>query len=237
MVTILVAGCVGAGSDSAPTTDRLDLGDGVVVAFVEDSSNLPEFPDKVAYVTHVPSGSQVVLDSNGQAIVRHDGRGDGPGRFDAVLADEASMERITEGLQSEETTGPGVARTLWVHSFVFGGIIYQGVGEPITPGGENALSAKDLGSMLYRVAFRGDGHVGSGYRYQDGDATYLNPGTPVYEVKGYAPRFRLGTLMGDAVTPFEADTNPLAKTGEDLLDIRGKVTAIDVLSEEDGTTA
>ncbi len=38
------------------------------------------------------------------------------------------------------------------------------------------------------------------------------------------------------VTLFEADTNPLATTGEDLLDIRGKVTAIDILSEEDAKT-
>ena len=35
---------------------------------------------------------------------------------------------------------------------------------------------------------------------------------------------------------FEADTNPQAKIGEDLLDVRGKVTAIDILSEEDATT-
>ncbi len=35
---------------------------------------------------------------------------------------------------------------------------------------------------------------------------------------------------------YEADTNPNAKTGGDLLDIRGKVTAVDVLSEEDAAT-
>ena len=51
---------------------RLDLGAGVVVAFVEGLS--PEQPDKVAYVTHVPSGSQAVLDRDGQIIDRHDGR-------------------------------------------------------------------------------------------------------------------------------------------------------------------
>ena len=38
------------------------------------------------------------------------------------------------------------------------------------------------------------------------------------------------------MTLFEADTNPLATTGEDLLDIRGKVTVIDILSEEDAKT-
>ena len=31
---------------------------------------------------------------------------------------------------------------------------------------------------------------------------------------------------------YEADTNPFAKTGGDLLDIRGKVTAIDILNDD-----
>ena len=101
--------------------------------------------------------------------------------------------------------------------------------------GERALTADDLGPELYRVAFRRVGYAGS-YRYQDGDATYLNPGIPVYAVKGYVPEFRLATLEEGRVTLFEADTNPLATTGEDLLDIRGKVTAIDILSEEDAKT-
>ena len=48
----------------------------------------PEWLDKVAYVTHVPSGSQTVLDRQGPIIERHDGRGDGPARLEAVQADE-----------------------------------------------------------------------------------------------------------------------------------------------------
>ena len=78
--------------------------------------------------------------------------------------------------------------------------------------------------------------MGSRYRYQDGDATYLNPGTPIHAVKGYSPKFRLGTMEGDRASLYEADSNPLAKTGGDLLDIQGKVTSIDILSEEDATT-
>ena len=93
------------------------------------------------------------------------------------------------------------------------------------------MTADDLGPELYRVAFRGDGYVGS-YRYQDGDATYLNPGTPVYAVKGYVPEFRLATLEEGRVTLFEADTNPLATAGEDLLGIRGKVTAVRIFSTD-----
>ena len=211
---------------------RLDLGVGVVVSFVEGLS--PEMPDKVAYVTHVPSGSQAVLDRDGQIIDRHDGRDDGPRRLDAVLQDRAAMRRIVEGLKNDEDVRPRETLAEWAHSVQFGGITYLAKGGwfgPMLANGERAMTADDLGPELYRVAFRGDGYVGS-YRYQDGDATYLNPGTPVYAVKGYVPEFRLATLEEGRVTLFEADTNPLATTGEDLLGIRGKVTAVRILSTD-----
>ena len=220
----------------ASETYRLDLGPGVVVAFVESLS--PDMPDKVAYVTHVPSGSQAVLDRDGQVIDRHDGRGDGPSHLDAVLEDGAAKDRIMEGLKSDEDVRPRETLAEWAHSVQFGGITYLTKGSwfgSMIANGERALTADDLGPELYRVAFRRVGYAGS-YRYQDGDATYLNPGIPVYAVKGYVPEFRLATLEEGRVTLFEADTNPLATTGEDLLDIRGKVTAIDILSEEDAKT-
>ena len=222
----------------ASQTYRQDLGPGVVVAFVEGLS--PEMPDKVAYVTHVPSGSQAVLDRDGRVIERHNGRGDGPSRLDAVLQDRAAMDRIMEGLKSDEHMRPREAVDIyWPHMIQFGGIHYLArwrlPGEA-TREVDRDLTVEDLWPELYRIAFKGDGYVGIGYRYQDGDATYMNPGTPVYAVKGYAPEFRLATLEEDRVTLFDADTNPLAKTGEDLLDIRGKVAAVDVLSEEDART-
>ena len=215
---------------------RLDLGGGVVVAFVEGLS--PKFSGKVAYVTHVPTGSQLVLDPEGEIIDRHDGRDDGPDRLDAVLEDGAAMDRILKGLKSDEDVRPRETLAEWAHSVQFGGITYLAKGSwfgPMLANGERALTADDLGPELYRVAFRRVGYAGS-YSYQDGDATYLNPGIPVYAVKGYVPEFRLATLEEGRVTLFEADTNPLATTGEDLLDIRGKVTAIDILSEEDAKT-
>ena len=211
---------------------RLDLGVGVVVSFVEGLS--PEMPDKVAYVTHVPSGSQAVLDRDGQIIDRHDGRGDGPRRLDAVLQDRAAMRRIVEGLKNDEDVRPRETLAEWAHSVQFGGITYLAKGSwfgSMIANGERAMTADDLGPELYRVAFRRVGYAGS-YRYLDGDATYLNPGTPVYAVKGYVPEFRLATLEEGRVTLFEADTNPLATTGEDLLDIRGKVTAVRILSTD-----
>ena len=208
---------------------RLDLGGDVVVAFVEGLS--PEHSGKVAYVTHVPSGSQLVLDRDGRTVDRHDGRGDGPSRLDAAVSDPLAMERIMERLQNDEDARPREMVAFWVHSVQFGDITYIArwmVVGPETISKENDLTEEDLGPELYRVAFRIDGYGGS--FQQDGDATYLNPGTPVYVLKGYSQEFRLATLEDGEVTLFEADTNPEARIGEDLLDIRGKVTAIDILS-------
>ena len=212
---------------------RLNLGDGVVVAFVEGLS--PDLQGKVAYVTHVSSGSQAVLDKGGRIIERHDGRGDGPSRLEAALSDAAAMGRITEGLQSNEDARPAESVALWPHSFRFGGITYVakgGVAGPVYVEGERALTREDLGLELYRVAFRREGYTGGDY-YQDGDAVYLNPGTRVYTVKGYAPEFRLGVMADDGARLFEVDTNPLARVGEDLLDVRGRVTAVDILSSQE----
>ena len=127
---------------------RLDLGVGVVVSFVEGLS--PEMPDKVAYVTHVPSGSQAVLDRDGQIIDRHDGRGDGPRRLDAVLQDRAAMGRIVEGLKNDEDVRPRETLAEWAHSVQFGGITYLAKGGwfgPMLANGERAMTADDLGPV------------------------------------------------------------------------------------------
>ena len=213
---------------------RLDLGPGMVIAFVEGLT--PEMPEKVAYVTHVPSGTQAILDREGQVIHRHDGRADGPGRLDALLDDGTAMDRIKEGLTNGEDVRPREHTISWIPMMQFGGIHFVRLGWSAASQGERDLGVEDLGPELYRVAFRGDGYAGAFYKYQDGDATFLNPGTPVFSVKGYSPKFKLGTLEEGRVILYEADTNPSAKSGQDLLDIRGKVRAIDILKDDDALT-
>ena len=237
LVALALMGCGGMPgptpwSDSA--ANRLELGSGVVVAFVEGLT--PEMPENVAYITHVASGSQAILDSEGKVVQRHDGRADGASRLDTVLSDGAAVAFVMQRLTNGGDVSPRPHTISWVPLMQFGGIQYlrewHSTGEEILPG-ERDLAAEDLGPELYRVAFRGNGYAGPYYLYQDGDATFLNPGTPVYAVKGYSPEFRLGTLEDGRPILYEADTNPFAKTGGDLLDIRGKVTAIDILNDDD----
>ena len=214
-------------------TYRQDLAPGVVVAFVEGLT--PEMPGKVAYVTHIASGSQVVLDIEGNLIHQLDDRG----HLNALLSDTNTVARIRKGLTKDEDLRPQAHTITWVPLFQFGGIKFVKLRNTTGPAGggdEPDLKMDDLGPVLYRIAFRGNGYAGPGYRLQDGDATYLNTGTPVYAIKGYSEQFRLGTVEDGRVTLYEADTNPHAETGADLLDIRGKVTAIDILEDDDALT-
>ena len=241
LVMVLILSAASGNTTRTPALEsyRLDLGHGVVVAFVEEPT--AEMSGRVAHITHVPSGSHAVLDRSGRVTVRHDGRGDGPARLETFLADAATMERMMSGLQEKgpKDAPPRGWFISWLPSVRFEGITYLARSNAtghLTAPEESALNVEDLGAVLYRVAFRVDGIVVSDYSFKDGDATFLNPGTPVYSVKGYSSTFSLATLEGGRATLYEADTNPPAKTGQDLLDIHGEVTAIDILSEEDGET-
>lgn len=202
---------------------RLDLDNGVVAVFEGRIR-----AERVAYVTHVPSGSQMILDRDGQMVQRHDGRDGGAARLDAVLADETTMQQIIAGVKAAFQS-PGV-HVDWPPFIMFDGITYR----PHRPAvGKLQLTPDDLGPEFYRIAFELDGRVGGGYLPQNGDAAYLGPGTPIYTIGGYAPWFRLATVRDGRVTLYQASTNPVAQTGADLLDIRGRVRSISINSPED----
>ena len=234
LILLLLAACASPGFEApridkgptAPEEYRLDLDDGVVVTFDEGPS--PEVQGKVAYVTHVSSGSQMVIGRDGQVISRHDGRGGGPARLTTILADEAVMGQIIAGANAEDLPFPQHAD--WVDFVKFEGITY------IANRGRGKVGVDDLGKEWYRIAFKLQYFAGFGYRSQDGDAAYLDPGTPIFELKRFGRMFRLAAVVDDGVKLFEADTNPAARTGVDLLDIRGRVRSIGINSPEDGST-
>ena len=99
------------------------------------------------------------------------------------------------------------------------------------------LSDSELGPVAFRTRFRVSGNVSDPhYTLKDGDAAYLPKATRVYSVVGFSPRFRLAAERGGRIWLYEADTNPAARRGADLLDLRDKVTRIGVNSEQDGRT-
>src|SRR5690242_17283868 len=118
----------------------------------------------------------------------------------------------------------------WVNFVRFGGISYLA---SVDAGRD--LQPADLGAQFATVRFRLDGNVSDpNYQSQDGDAAFLDAGTPIYRMNGYAPTFRLAAHQGGHIVLFEADTNPHAKTGADLLDIGGKVQSIAVTDDISG---
>src|SRR5438093_4274468 len=99
------------------------------------------------------------------------------------------------------------------------------------------LTDADLGPEQFRVKQSvASAGKGPGYQLSDGDAAFVGVGEPVYAVKGYVPTFRLAAHRDGQLVLYEADTNPAARTGRDLLDIEGKVVGIALVSGKDGRT-
>ncbi len=121
----------------------------------------------------------------------------------------------------------------WVNFIRFSGITYLVMS---TQTGRSLIES-DLGSVFATVNFKLEGNVHDpNYQSKDGDAAFLDAGTKVYTVKGYNPDTRLAAKGNNTLTLYEADTNPHAKRGSDLLDIGGKVQYIGVVSDQDGVT-
>jgi hypothetical protein len=151
-----------------------------------------------------------------------------------VVGLAASRPQTTAGgtstVASSETEIVGID---WVGFLKLNGITYLETGTK--PG--RALAQSDVGPLFARVRFEVEGNIHDpGYQIQDGDAAFLEVGTPVYMVKGYAPTFRLMAFYDGWWTLFEVEQNPHAAHGADLLDIGGKVRSIGINSWEDGTT-
>jgi hypothetical protein len=63
---------------------------------------------------------------------------------------------------------------------------------------------------------------------QEGGASSMDVGTPVYTMRGYRPEYRLAARVGDRWIIFYAWENPNAKVGADMLDLEKKVARITV---------
>ncbi len=72
------------------------------------------------------------------------------------------------------------------------------------------------------------------YRPRDGDAAFLPFGTQLRAIAGYRRDFRLAAWQDGAWRVYEVDDVPDASTGEDLLDLRGKVVRVHLVEGDRG---
>lgn len=122
----------------------------------------------------------------------------------------------------------------WVPFIQFDGTMY--IASSFGPGDEN-FDRSVLGPEFKKVNFNVAANVGDpNYKVKDGDAAFLDKGTPIYSVTGYRPSFMLASDVGGRVTVYLADSVPNAALGGDMLDLRGMVQEIRLLSSQDATT-
>ena len=98
------------------------------------------------------------------------------------------------------------------------------VASPISTVGRGALGAA-LGTVHCGLS---DIRPDPDYRARDWDAGLLPARTPVFAVAGYPATFRLAVPDGGRYRLYEVDTAPDARTGADLLAVRGRVDAVEV---------
>tara|TARA_Y100000815_G_scaffold271020_1_gene296823 strand:- start:299 stop:850 length:552 start_codon:yes stop_codon:yes gene_type:complete len=102
------------------------------------------------------------------------------------------------------------------------------------------LQEEDLGQVWEHVAFRYEGNVSDpGYNlksWKDGDAAFLEVGTPIHIIKGYNPEFILAAHRNGQLALYMSVSHPDAEIGADLMDLEGKVKYIGVNSPRDGKT-
>ena len=178
-----------------PEYVRLDFDNQIVVAFVDDQGL-----GRVAYVTHVPTGAQAVLNNKGKVVERHSGTGNGDAILEVTLSDADAMSQIQGGfLYEEDLSGNGFMD--WVNFIRFGGSEYLSKGKR---GGGDQVEKSRLGEVLYRVAFHVDANLVPGdYRPRTGDAAFLSPGTAIHSVDGYSPSEVLAAVVDGEVWLFD----------------------------------
>ena len=153
----------------------------------------------MAFVTHVPTGAQAVLNKKGEVIKRSKGTGEGDDILDATLAHAGVLSKIQESFLYEDDL-PGNGFMDWVNTIRFSGNSYSSKGKR---GGGDQLDQSRLGPVLYRVAFHLDANLVPGsYRTRDGDAALLPPGTPIHSVVGYSPSERLAAEVDGQIWLF-----------------------------------
>ncbi len=99
------------------------------------------------------------------------------------------------------------------------------------------LEKDKVGKVIGKVEFTVANNIyNPKYKVKNGDAAFLEKGIKIYKLENYSTNFRVAVYTNNEWIIYEADNNPKAQMGEDLLDINNKVTRIGINSETDGKT-
>ena len=72
-----------------------------------------------------------------------------------------------------------------------------------------SLQESDLGPVFAHVKFKvADNVCDPDYRPKDGDAAFLEPGTPIYQVNGQPPSVMLAAHQDGRIVPYTAAPKP-----------------------------
>ncbi len=105
-------------------------------------------------------------------------------------------------LPGSPQTCNGIVHIDWVNFVQVGSTQYIAGPQPAT-----ALQDSDLGPVYAHVKFKLSGNVcDPGYRLKDGDAAFLDAGTPIYQVNGQSPRVQLAAKFNGSIVVYEAMT-------------------------------
>jgi hypothetical protein len=119
----------------------------------------------------------------------------------------------------------------WVDLIQWNGVTYLAV-----PTSAAGLSAPALGAQLGTTTRKlADNETNPAYHLKNGDAAFLEAGTHIFAVGEYRPTFRIAVRTSGKTVIYEADTNPQARTGADLMDLRGWIGYIG-LQGQDGSS-
>ncbi|HEV2035886.1 MAG TPA: hypothetical protein VGU71_17115 [Candidatus Dormibacteraeota bacterium] len=92
----------------------------------------------------------------------------------------------------------------WVNFVEVGSTQYVAEPESVVP-----LQQSDLGPVYTRVKFKVSGNVcDPGYRLKDGDAAFLDAGTPIYQVIGHSVSEELAARFNNSILVYRAMAGP-----------------------------
>lgn len=124
---------------------------------------------------------------------------------------------------------PGGAVIEWVDMIMINDIKYQH--HYTEPTDENYSLSIEAGNKIGEVNYKMADSACSNHKMKNGDAAYIDQGTPIYEVKGLPSS--LAVLANERV--FIVETNKKAKTAGELSPLEGLVKNIYIESTEDGS--